>query len=144
MCSDILLLIAGVFYGRAWLRLVCLWTAIVIFLLAGNEWIARWGAAGLERRWALPDAVPQADAVVVVGQPTRTMVWPHRIVDTTAAGDRALLAFELFRQNKAPLILCTGGGAEPGSRASSKPRRRGRCWHRLVSLNRRSKWKPIR
>jgi uncharacterized SAM-binding protein YcdF (DUF218 family) len=103
-----------------WLSRTCLCCAALILVAAGNDWLARWAAGRLERRYVLPAPVPAADAILIVNEPSGSREWPRRILARAAAGDRAASAFELFRQGKAPLLLCTGGKGESGERTVSE------------------------
>jgi uncharacterized SAM-binding protein YcdF (DUF218 family) len=115
-----LMLTAGIGHKCRRLSKTCLWSAIAVLLIGGNEWIVRWATIPLEWRIQAPDPIPHADAIVVLGGALRTKEWPRRTVEVSEAGDRVLYAFDLYRQKKAPLILCTGGIAEPGVREFSE------------------------
>ena len=98
---------------------MCAWLAVVLLLVAGNDWFGRWAAASLERRYQPPDPKLKADAILLVGDRSVTKQWPWHVLNTTAAGDRAVAAFDLFRQGRARLLLCTGGKEGSGERAVS-------------------------
>jgi uncharacterized SAM-binding protein YcdF (DUF218 family) len=118
--SLLLMLIAVLWHKRARLSIASLWTAIAVLFLGGNDWLIRWAATPLEWRIQAPDPIPQADAIVVLGGALEPKEWPRRTVEVKDSGDRILYAFELYRQKKAPLILCAGGLAEPGIREFSE------------------------
>jgi uncharacterized SAM-binding protein YcdF (DUF218 family) len=114
------LLIAAMCCKRPRLSKACLWSAIAILLLGGNEWIGRWAAIRLERQLTAPQPLPQADAIVVLGGAVRAKEWPRATVELGETGNRILHAFELFRTKKGAFILCAGGKAEPGIRETSE------------------------
>jgi len=116
----LLLAVAAVFYKRRRLSKTCLALAMLVLLIGGNAWIGRSAAMALERRYQFSDSLPQADAIVVLSEGMRSKAWPRRIVAAAGAGDRGAQAFELFRQGRAPLILCSGGMAEQGGRTTSE------------------------
>jgi uncharacterized SAM-binding protein YcdF (DUF218 family) len=66
---------------------------------------------GLEERAAAltPAEIPQADAVVVLGGGLRPALAPRRGVEVAEGGDRLLTGVRLLRQNKAPLLVTSGG-----------------------------------
>jgi len=66
---------------------------------------------GLEERAAAltPAAIPQADAVVVLGGGLRPALAPRPGVEVAEGGDRLLTGLRLIRENKAPLLLASGG-----------------------------------
>jgi len=116
----LLLLIGTIFHKHTRLSKTCLGSAMAILLLAGNGWFVRWMSIPLERRIQAPEPIPQADAIMILGGAIYPKEWPRRTVEVSEAGDRVLYAFELYRQKKAPLILCAGGLAEPGIRDFSE------------------------
>ena len=65
---------------------------------------------GLEERSAAltPKAIPQADAVVVLGGGLRPKLPPRRAVEVAEGGDRLLTGLRLMRQSKAPLLVTSG------------------------------------
>jgi uncharacterized SAM-binding protein YcdF (DUF218 family) len=55
------------------------------------------------------DAAPKSDAVVVLGGYLRPPSGSHKQAELTEASDRLLVALELFKAGKAPIVLLTGG-----------------------------------
>jgi uncharacterized SAM-binding protein YcdF (DUF218 family) len=55
-----------------------------------------------------------ADCILVLGGGTAPKIPPRPTVEVTEAGDRVLYAAYLFRNGKAPRILCTAGIATGG------------------------------
>lgn len=115
-----LMLAAAVSFKRPRFCKFCLWSAIAVLLLGGNRWVARWISTPLEWQVQAPNPIPQADAIVVLGGAIEPKEWPRRTVEISDAGDRILYGFELFRQGKARLILCSGGQGERGVREFSE------------------------
>ena len=65
---------------------------------------------GLEEQAAAvtPAAIPQADAVLVLGGGLRPDLVPRRGVEVSEGGDRLLTGLRLMRENKAPLLITSG------------------------------------
>jgi len=63
--------------------------------------------------------VPEADAIVVLGGAVRGDVHLGSLGDLNAQSDRLVHAARLYRAQKAPLVLASGGGA-PGARSEAK------------------------
>ena len=66
---------------------------------------------GLEEQAAAltPRQIPRADAVVVLGGGLRPALAPRQAVEVAEGGDRLLTGLRLLRQNKAPVLLTSGG-----------------------------------
>lgn len=118
-------------------RRIFFWLAIAVILICGNGWLAKYSIRYLEREYpplnssttgknrdAKGEGMPMAassttqsfiaDCIVVLGGATLPKTPPRPTVQVSRAGDRVLYAAELFRQGKAPLIICSGkamGGA---------------------------------
>ena len=114
-CLTVLLLLASALLRR-WKvsSRVCFWVAIAILLFCGNGWIARSVAKCLERQYLPTIQTPQADCIVVLGGGTSPADSPRPTVEVGEAGDRILYGAHLYRQGKAPCIVCTGGVATGG------------------------------
>ncbi|HEY9648542.1 MAG TPA: YdcF family protein, partial [Chroococcidiopsis sp.] len=54
-------------------------------------------------------ALPTAEAIVVLGGGIKPQIAPRPWVDVSEAGDRTLYGAELYRANKAPLLVLSGG-----------------------------------
>lgn len=111
---------AAFWHKRPRLSKTCLWSAILLLFICSNEWTVRWFTTPLEWRVQAPNPIPEADAIVVLGGALEPKEWPRRSVEVKDSGDRVLYAYELFRQKKAPVILCTGGKARTGVREFSE------------------------
>jgi uncharacterized SAM-binding protein YcdF (DUF218 family) len=88
--------------------------AVAALLVCGNGWVVGGFARHLERRYLPPDPVPQADCIVVLSGGTCSRIPPRTTVEIGDAGDRVLYAAYLYRQGRAPRIICTGGVATGG------------------------------
>ena len=66
---------------------------------------------GLEERASAltPAAIPNADAVLVLGGGLKPALAPRRGVEVSEGGDRLLTGLRLMRDNKAPLLITSGG-----------------------------------
>lgn len=83
-------------------------TALMVLIFAGNGWVAGEAIRSLERQY-LPDELPKAEAIVVLGGATRSPDSPRPWVEVSEAGDRVLYAAKLYRDGKAPIIVLSGG-----------------------------------
>jgi uncharacterized SAM-binding protein YcdF (DUF218 family) len=83
--------------------------SLALLLVCSNAWVAKNLVRSLE--WQnLPLAeIPAAQAIVVLGGATRTAAWPRPGADLSEQGDRVIYAAQLYRQQKAPLIILSGG-----------------------------------
>jgi uncharacterized SAM-binding protein YcdF (DUF218 family) len=83
--------------------------ALILLLSGSNAWVSRLLVQSLE--WQnLPLAeIPTAEAIVVLGGATRSALPPRPTVDLNEAGDRVIYAAQLYRQNKAPILVLSGG-----------------------------------
>jgi uncharacterized SAM-binding protein YcdF (DUF218 family) len=112
--------------GVAWLGLLILtgWLAIkrqpgpalfagliVVFMtIVGSTGIPGWLLGSLEKPYAglHPESLPTADAIVMLGGGAAPSRFEADGVHLTPAGDRLVMAHELFRQRKAPVLLLGG------------------------------------
>ncbi|CDN09960.1 Putative membrane protein [Richelia intracellularis] len=58
--------------------------------------------------------LPTADAIVVLGGATKSAFRPRPGVDLAEQGDRVIYAAQLYRQQKAPVIILSGGRIDWG------------------------------
>jgi len=72
------------------------------------------------------EAVPEAQAIVVLGGALKMPAGDHRGSGLDQAADRLLVAFRLYRAGKAPLIVCSGGNNPLGSYVG-RPESQGVC-----------------
>ncbi|NJK39714.1 MAG: YdcF family protein, partial [Oscillatoriales cyanobacterium SM2_3_0] len=63
----------------------------------------------LEKQYIPPIQMPEAAAIVVLGGGTKPATPPRPWVDVSEAGDRILYGSLLYRQNKAPWLILSGG-----------------------------------
>lgn len=85
--------------------------ALGALLVGGNGWVANQAIYSLERRY-VPMALPNAEAIVVLGGAIRPQMAPRPDVDVTEAGDRPIYGAQLYKQGKAPLVILSGGRIE--------------------------------
>lgn len=82
--------------------------ALVILLGVSNGWVSSWLVRSLEAQ-ILPAVVPTAEAIVVLGGATKPALPPRPGVDLSEQSDRIFYAAQLYKQQKAPLIIVSGG-----------------------------------
>jgi uncharacterized SAM-binding protein YcdF (DUF218 family) len=93
--------------------------AIIILLVAGNRWVALSIAQSLEWRYQPAETIPSAEVIVVLGGATEPAESPRSGVEVNDAADRMIYAAKLYHQNKAPIILLSGGSIAWEERKSS-------------------------
>ncbi len=86
--------------------------ALALLLVFSNGWVAGWLASTLEWRLLPQGDLPQADAIVLLGGGTRAQEYPRTMTEVSEAGDRLFHAVRLYREDKAPQIIVTGGAIE--------------------------------
>ena len=106
--AVLLLLASAVLRKREKLRRALFWMAVVILLVCGNGWVGEYSIRNLERRYPSPNPVPEADCILVLSGGTLAKIPPRPTIEVSEAGDRVLYGACLFRQHRAPRILCTG------------------------------------
>lgn len=82
--------------------------ALIVLLGASNGWVSSWLVRSLEAQIP-PTVVPTAEAIVVLGGATKPALPPRPGVDLSEQGDRIFYAAQLYKQQKAPLIIVSGG-----------------------------------
>jgi uncharacterized SAM-binding protein YcdF (DUF218 family) len=105
----LLLLAAAVFRKRKVLSRICFWLPVALLLVCGNGWVSGAMIRHLERRYPGQDPVPQADCILVLSGGTQSRIPPRPTIEVDDAGDRVLYTARLFRDGKAPVVICTGG-----------------------------------
>jgi uncharacterized SAM-binding protein YcdF (DUF218 family) len=103
------LLVASLIVRRPRWRTALIACALGVLLLFGNRWVAGGLARSLEWQYFPPEEYPQADAIVLLGGATRTLVYPRTLSEVNEAGDRVILAAWLYHQQRADTIVVSGG-----------------------------------
>ncbi|MEL6326183.1 MAG: YdcF family protein [Cyanobacteria bacterium J06626_23] len=108
--TCVLLVSALVWMGKrpGWARGAISLSLLLLFL-SSNQWVATRVVQSLEWRYRPLQPLPTADVIVVLGGSTYAASSPRPWVEVNEAGDRVLYAVRLYQQNKAPLILFSGG-----------------------------------
>lgn len=96
--------------------------ACVIFLAASNPIVSTFLVKRLESQYpqAPMSEIPTADAIVVLGGSLRPPSSPRRFSQLSGSSDRFWYAAKLFKANKAPKILLTGGNVFPNKEIQSE------------------------
>ena len=87
----------------------CMAVALFVLLFASNAWASRFLVRSLEWQNIPEGELPTAEAIVVLGGATKSANEPRPTTDLSESGDRVLYAAQLYRQEKAPLIIVSGG-----------------------------------
>lgn len=90
---------------------------------AASEWLQQRAEAGFPPQQA--EAVPVADAIVVLGGGIAPADADHPYPDMNEAADRVWHAARLFRAGRAPLVFVSGGSDPDVSRMSEAQAMRG-------------------
>ncbi len=91
--------------------------AVVILWVASTPWTAMLLLGELERRYppVATDALPRADAIVLLGGGLGLPLPPRQSADLNNYADRVLYAARLFRAGIAPRVIVSGGNVFPQS-----------------------------
>jgi uncharacterized SAM-binding protein YcdF (DUF218 family) len=92
----------------------CFWLALAILMVCGNGWLIGAMTKHLEWQYLPNGPLPQADCIVVLSGGIVPRIPPRPTVEVMDAGDRVLYAAQLYREHKAPQIICTGNVATGG------------------------------
>lgn len=98
---------------RAWLSAVLSTLAWLLLSLGGNNWVAAWLLADLERE-VPPPAATHWDAIVLLGGGTDLATDGTPQLGTS--GDRLRVAARLLAEGRAPLLIATGSDLFQGER----------------------------
>ena len=109
-----LLLAAAFLRKRKIASRVCFWLAVGTLLVCGNGRLVRGLARHLEWQYLPSNPVPEADCIVILSGGVASRTPPRPTIEVGEAGDRVLYGAYLFRQGKAPRIICTGNVATGG------------------------------
>jgi uncharacterized SAM-binding protein YcdF (DUF218 family) len=107
----LLLLGAALFQKHKRIARSCFWLAVAIPLVCGNHWVSRALIRHLESQYPPPNPVPEADCILILGGGIQSHIPPRPTVEVDDAGDRVLYGAHLYRQGKAPVVLCTAGSS---------------------------------
>jgi len=107
--SFLLVVLALILRRHPRLRTGLLTAVVIILYISSNRWVSYTLARSLEWRYLPPNPIPQAEAIVVLGGATEPAQYPRQTVEVNAAGDRILYAARLYKAERAPVILLSGG-----------------------------------
>jgi uncharacterized SAM-binding protein YcdF (DUF218 family) len=110
------LIVLSVLLFRKKMRWLGVFTSLLVagMTLCGGTDFPGWLLRNLERPWAgmKIESLPVCDAVVLLGGGAEPARFEMSGVHLTKGGDRVMMALELMRQGKAPVLCLGGGGAE--------------------------------
>lgn len=119
--ASMLLLIALIFHQYQKSARILTLTALIVLWLSSTTGFSSMLARSLEWRYKPPEDLPNSDVAVVLGGGTEAALYPRSTVEINGAGDRVLIAADLFRQGKAQVLLLTGGEISWQSGSTSSP-----------------------
>ena len=90
---------------------------LFVLLVSSNSWVSRSLVRSLEWQNIPSGELPKAAAIVVLGGGTKPPTPPRPWVDVSEAGDRILHGALLYRQEKAPWLILSGGRIEWDAKA---------------------------
>ena len=105
----LMLLTVGLVWRRPRLAAICSSLSLLVLLTMSSGAVASALLRSLEWQNIPTDPLPQADAIVVLGGAVRAKETPRPWVEVAEAGDRPLYGSRLFLQNKAPVLIFSGG-----------------------------------
>lgn len=97
--------------------------AILILTIASLPWVANLLGRSLEYQYMPNPELPQAEAIVVLGGGTKAQIYPRPWLEVAEAGDRLIYGAKLWREQKAPILILSGGRSSiygEGGRAESE------------------------
>lgn len=108
--SCVLLLIAVILIliKRSRLALIPLTLTFLLIFLSSSAWVSNAIVRSLEFQH-LPQEIPTADAIVVLGGATESAIPPRPWIELHEEGDRVIYAGKLYRDGKAPKLILSGG-----------------------------------
>ncbi len=107
-CLLLMIAIIMIWRRRSRLALIPITVVLLVLLVSSNGTISGTLVRSLE--WQhLPQELPKADAIVVLGGCTQSADYPRPWVEVTDAGDRLLYGAKLYREGKAPKVILSGG-----------------------------------
>ncbi len=108
--SCLLLIVAGItlWFSRRWTAIL-ISLAFLILIASGNSWVSETLVKSLEWQNIPPSELPSAEAIIVLGGATKPPIPPRPWVDVSEAGDRILHGSRLYLQQKAPVLILSGG-----------------------------------
>lgn len=106
-----LLLLVGLFlsFRKSRFTFIPILLSLILLLTAGNPRTANFLLQSLEYQYPPLPKLPSADAIVVLGGSTKPISPPRILADLNEHGDRIIYAAKLYKEEKAPLIILSGG-----------------------------------
>ncbi|MDX1976378.1 MAG: YdcF family protein [Pseudanabaenaceae cyanobacterium bins.68] len=82
---------------------------LIILYLSSNRFCSDLLVRSLERRYLPPQPLPTAQAIVVLGGGINPPMSPRPWLELSDAGDRLIYGCKLYRDQKAPWLILSGG-----------------------------------
>lgn len=107
-CILLLITLFLLLRKRSRLALIPVTLTFLILVLSSSAGVSNAIVQSLEFQY-LPQQIPTADAIVVLGGATESAIPPRPWIELREEGDRVLYGAKLYRDKKAPRIILSGG-----------------------------------
>jgi uncharacterized SAM-binding protein YcdF (DUF218 family) len=107
-CILLLITLFLLLRKRSRLALIPVTLTFLILVLSSSAGVSNAIVQSLEFQY-LPQQIPTADAIVVLGGSTGSAIPPRPWIEIQEEGDRVLYGAKLYRDKKAPRIILSGG-----------------------------------
>ncbi len=94
---------------RSRLALIPVTLTLLILCLTSSGWVTNAIVGSLEFQYVTQGELPIADAIVVLGGATESASPPRPWIELKEEGDRVLYGAKLYRDQKAPRLILSGG-----------------------------------
>ncbi|HTL88763.1 MAG TPA: YdcF family protein [Leptolyngbya sp.] len=108
-CLLLILTLILIWKKRSRLALIPVMLTLLILLLSSSAWVSNAIVESLEFQYITQGDLPTADAIVVLGGATESPLPPRPWIEIKEEGDRVLYGAKLYRAQKAPKLILSGG-----------------------------------
>lgn len=119
--ASLLLFMILLFWKKRKFTLFLVWLAFLLVFLGGNKYVAFSLAKSLEWQYLPTETPASADAIVVLGGATESVLSPRPSVELNAAADRLFHGAQLYHEGVAPKVLLSGGDIDFLTLSSTSP-----------------------
>ncbi len=109
LASLLMVVALAMLWWRSRLAVLPLGLALLVLLIPSSSWVSDALVQSLEWRYRPLPELPEVDAIVVLGGAVRPQLPPRPWIDLMESGDRVLHGAQLYREDKAPKLILSGG-----------------------------------